>query len=347
MSSMYNAARNYMPGLIIAVVIAAAAKFIAEHQQGSPLLYALLLGMALKSVINEETSLPGIGFSAGTVLRIGVALLGLRISLENVSQLGITSLVVIVVSVGLTVLVGVFLAKKLGLDGPFGILTGGATAICGASAALAISNLLPKHENSERDTSFTVVAVTSLATLSMIFYPPIITALGFTDAEAGYLIGGTIHDVAQVVGAGEMISPEAQNIATVTKLFRVALLIPVTLIIASYFHSPNGEARRVHVPCFLVLFVLFVALRSLTPTLQSTAGQMDMPFLVTITSSLPSVYQAASVVSGWIFAIAIAGVGLKTSLGDFKQFGWQAIALVVLLTAFITLFVGSATFLMH
>lgn len=345
-NGVYANGRSYAPGLIIAIVIAAAAKFIAEHQHGSPLLYALLLGMALKSVVNEDSSGPGLAFTTRTILRIGVALLGLRISLESVSELGVTSLLVIVASVVLTIVVGVFLSKKLGFDGPFGVLTGGATAICGASAAMAIANLLPKHANSDRDTSFTVVAVTSLATLSMIFFPPIAKALGMSDAMAGYLLGGTIHDVAQVVGAGAMISPEALDIATVTKLFRVALLVPVTLLIASYFHSPNGETRRVHVPLFLVMFVVFVTLRSLTPSLQSSVSGMGMPFLELITASLPSVYQSASVVSGWFFAIAIAGVGLQTSLGDFKQFGWQAIALVVALTVFITAFIGAATYLL-
>lgn len=343
--------RLHAPGLIIAIVIAAAAAFISEHQKGSPLLYALLLGMALKSVLDADSSAPGINFAARTILRTGVALLGLRISVEQVMALGATSALIIVVSVAATIGFGVLLAKRLNYDTPFGLLTGGATAICGASAALAISSLLPRNDNSDRDASFTVVAVTTLATVAMIFFPPAIRALGFSDGAAGYIIGGTIHDVAQVVGAGYMISPHAGDVATVTKLFRVALLIPITLVIAAYYHVPSAKTSRVQVPWFLVLFVIFVAIRSLTPSFEGAVGHSPdaigwgSAFLRWIAGHTQSIYAGADTVSRWCFTVAIAGVGLKTSLGDFKQFGWQAIALVLAETAFITLVVGGAAFL--
>lgn len=320
--------RLHAPGFIFAVVIAVAATFISEHQGGSALLYALLLGMALKSVVDEDNSGPGLNLAARGVLRLGVALLGLRISVDQVTALGWSAALVIVVSVGLTMVFGTVLARYLKFERAFGVLTGGATAICGASAALAISSLLPKHENSDRDASFTVVAVTSLATVAMIFFPPVTRAIGLDDSAAGFIFGGTIHDVAQVVGAGYSISPHAGDVATVTKLFRVALLIPVTLVIASVCKAPAGPTRPLTLPWFLVLFVVLALVRSY-------AG-LPMSFV-----------EATTEVSRWCFAIAIAAVGLKTSLGDFKHFGWQAIVLVLAETVFITAFVGGAAFLIY
>lgn len=320
-------ARLNAPGFFVAGVVAAAATFISEHQGGSSLLYALLLGMALKSVVDQENSGPGIGFSARSVLRIGVALLGLRISVEQITALGLTSAAVIVLGVLATIAFGIVMARWLGFERPFGVLTGCATGICGASAALAVASLLPRRENSERDASFAVVAVTTLATVAMIFFPPALRALGFSDHDAGFIIGGTIHDVAQVVGAGYMISPDAGDTATVTKLFRVALLIPITLMIASFCEAPDGRRRNgVNVPWFLVLFIVFVLVRSY--------------------AGLPgSVVDGATALSRWCFVIAIAAVGLKTTLGDFKQIGWPALMLVVAETAVITLIIGTAAYL--
>jgi uncharacterized membrane protein YadS len=112
----------------------------------------------------------------------------------------------------------------VGLSRSFGILSAGAVAICGASAALAISSVLPKGENSERDTVFTVISVTALSTIAMIAYPVIIALFHLDHVAIGVFLGGTIHDVAQVVGAGFSVSEETGNVATFTKLLRVAML---------------------------------------------------------------------------------------------------------------------------
>ena len=124
----------------------------------------------------------------------------------------------VVGAVILTILFGVVAARAFGLSRPFGILTAGAVAICGASAALAISSVLPKGENHERDTVFTVIGVTALSTIAMIVYPVIIAFFHLDHAAVGVFLGGTIHDVAQVVGAGFSVSEETGNVATFTKL---------------------------------------------------------------------------------------------------------------------------------
>ncbi len=208
-----------------------AATFISDHHGGPTLLYALLVGIAFH-LLNDGAAGPGIEFTSKTILRIGVALPGARISAAQIAGLGLTPVLQVVAGVVTTMLLGFFLAKPLGHTGQQGILTGGAVAICGASAGLAISAVLPQSKDNERDTLFTVIAVTVFSTLAMILYPPLVHAMGFDDRSAGILLGGTIHDVAQVVGAGHLISDTAAVVATYVKLLRVAMLMPVVMVFA-------------------------------------------------------------------------------------------------------------------
>jgi uncharacterized integral membrane protein (TIGR00698 family) len=212
----------------------------------------------------------------------------------------------------------------MGFRRRFGVLTAGAVAICGASAAAAISAVLPRHENHERDTVFTIIAVTALSTIAMVLYPVIAHALHFTHAQSGVFLGGTIHDVAQVVGAGYSVSPETGDVATIIKLLRVALLVPTVLIISLLNRrvapQRSGAQRPSLLPAFLIAFIALVALNSLhliPPIVQS--GLSDF--------------------SRWCIVIAIAALGVKTSLAALAEVGHQAIALMVAETAFIAAFV--------
>jgi uncharacterized integral membrane protein (TIGR00698 family) len=193
----------------------------------------------------------GVQFTARTVLRLGVGLLGARIAWTEIASLGAAPVVLIVVAVGATIAFGACAAILLRRPVVEGVLTGGAVAICGASAALAIAAVLPRSERSSQYTLLTVVGVTALSTLAMILYPAAVPLLGLGDAAAGIFLGGTIHDVAQVVGAGYMISPETGITATYVKLLRVTLLVPVVLALAlAYRHGAPAGANLVP-PWFL------------------------------------------------------------------------------------------------
>ena len=202
-------------------------------------------------------------------LRVGVALLGIRITAEQIAGLGVGPILMIVVGVFSTILMGAALGHRLGLGKMFGILSGGAVAICGASAALAIATVLPDHKHKERDTILTVVAVTTLSTTAMVLYPILVTLLGLDNVRAGLFLGGTIHDVAQVVGAGYMISAKTGDIATYVKLLRVATLIPAVLLISILLRrsadrrSSGGSLPKL--PLFLAGFAALVALNSIVP----------------------------------------------------------------------------------
>ena len=226
-SRLQERARSLFPGVLACGVVAAAATFLSEHYGAPVMLFALLLGMAMNFLSIEGPCRAGIGFTGREVLRIGVALLGLRITMAQVSALGWFPPLLVVGTVVLTILVSVVAAKLFGFRGLFGLLTGGATAICGASAALALAAALPHHPLKERATLFTVIGVSALSTIAMIAYPMIVQALGLGPIDAGIFLGGTIHDVAQVVGAGYGMSRETGDAATLVKLMRVAMLLPV------------------------------------------------------------------------------------------------------------------------
>ena len=165
----------------------------------------------------------------------------------------------------------------MGFDPKFGLLSGGATAICGASAAMAISAALPHHPLKERATLFTIIGVSTLSTIAMMLYPAIAKLIGLDDLHAGIFIGATIHDVAQVVGAGYAISPEAGDTATVVKLMRVAMLLPVivaTGLVTVRRARARGRGRR-SCPGFWPSSSALVAFNSLVPVPVVRAGRRE------------------------------------------------------------------------
>lgn len=308
------------PGLLISVVIAMAAAFVSEHYGAPVMLMALLLGMAFNFLAAEPRFAPGLRMSGKTVLRVGVALLGLRITYADIQSLGLLPLSIVVSGLVVTVLFGLLLGRSLKLSRPFALLTAGAVAICGASAAMAISAVLPRYAERGRDTAFTVIAVTALSTVAMIVYPMITAGLGLEDIEAGVFLGSTIHDVAQVVGAGYMVSNTAGDVATYTKLLRVALLIPMIAFLLVVMPQADGsqEERSALLPPFLTAFVILVIANSM--------------------GVVPEVARMILVdVSRICLVVAIAGLGVNTSLKDMVDVGGAAISLVVAETVVLAL----------
>lgn len=309
------------PGVLLAGLVALAAQFLSEHYGAPAMLMAILLGIALNSLSDEGRAAPGIALAARGVLRLGVALLGLRVSLEMFLDLGAGLLTLIVAGVALTIGLGLLVAPWFRAPRAFGFLTGGAVAICGASAAMALAALLPKGERAERDLVFAVVGVTVLSTLAMIAYPVIAHQAGLDDRLTGVFLGATIHDVAQVVGAGFSVSPEAGETATLVKLIRVALLAPVVLVAALIMRGRLAGAERPPLlPGFVLAFLALAALNSL----------VALPVWLT---------DAASALSRVALLTAIAAVGMKTSLPRLMQVGGAAMALLVAETAFLALLV--------
>lgn len=307
--------RGLFPGVLSALTVALAARFLSDHYGAPVMLMALLLGMAF-GFLAEDTSRcrPGIDFAASRMLRFGVALLGLGITVQQVAAAGTAIPLLTLFAVCLTLGAGLALAWWSGKDIGFGLLSGGAVAICGASAALAIASVLPRSPTRERDTVFTVISVTALSTLAMIIYPVIATLLGLDGVRAGVFLGATIHDVAQVVGAGYSLSDITGDTATLVKLLRVSLLVPLVLGLAVAFgHRRSPAARGERFPFFVIGFAAMVLIGSYAP--------------------LPGILRDVLLdAARLLLIVAVAALGMKTSLGRLREVGAGAVGSVVLLT---------------
>lgn len=311
-----------LPGLLICVILAMAARFVTEHYGGPTMLIALLMGMALNFISEDARCLAGIHFTSSHILRIGVALLGLRITHEQVLAFGYKPILTVVSAVVITIIFGAVFSRVLGLRRDFGVLSGSAVAICGASAALAVASVLPRHKESDSETLLVVVIVTSLSTIAMIIYPMITVLLGLTELESAIFLGGSIHDVAQVVGAGYTVSEGVGDVSTLVKLLRVSMLVPVTLVLLVIYYQKNKEGERgkggVAIPWFLVAFIILVCLNSLGAV--APAIKSDL----------------IDVSTGCLLA-AVAGLGLKSSLKELASAGLKPVFLLVSESLFILL----------
>jgi uncharacterized integral membrane protein (TIGR00698 family) len=293
------------------------------------MLYALLFGMAFNFLTEDERFAAGIYFASRNILRFGVALLGLRITTGDVTELGWPVVALIVASVVATIVVGGLIGRAFGLKGDQSVLSAGAVAICGASAALAIASVLPSHKDHERNTIMTVAGVTALSTVAMVAYPVFVTYLQYDNATAGIFLGATIHDVAQVVGAGYIISDQTGEISTLVKLIRVACLVPVVLMISLITHRSRAESpdKRPLLPWFLVAFVVLVIVNSM--------GWVS-----------PDVNSALTPVSSWCLLTAVAALGVKTSLKALADVGPAPIGVMVIQTLLLAaLVIAGITFL--
>jgi uncharacterized integral membrane protein (TIGR00698 family) len=279
---------------------------------------ALIIGIALNSLASKPAFSPGITFCVKTLLRWAVALLGLRIALGEIVALGLGTALLIILAMAATIVSGFVFARAFGQTDRYGALAGAGTAVCGASATLATATVLPAYQGKEADVAFVVIAVNALSTVAMVLYPPLCAVLGFDVQATGVMLGGTIHDVAQVAGAGYAVSEPVGNTSVIVKLFRVLLLFPVVVSIAWYFLRPRPplSALQASVPGFALVFLALCAANSV---------------LTAIPAAAP-VYEPAKallgIVSTWGLLLAIGALGLGTSLSAIAALGWRHVATV-------------------
>lgn len=312
------------PGVAATLIVALAATYLSDHYHAPPVIFALLLGMALNQLSAEARYAPGINMSARTLLRISVALLGLRITFGQIGALGWSTAAMVVVTVPLTIAFGWALAKAVKLDGRYGVLSGGAVGICGASAAMAIAVAWPRKD-SERDTVVVIACITTYSTIAMVVYPAVIAHLHLDPLQTGRFLGGSIHDVAQVVAAGYASSPQAGDSATIVKLMRVAMLLPVVLVITLAAARGMGREQPEHkkvalLPGFLIAFIVLAAMNGF--------ALVAKPIAAALTET-----------SKWLLVISVAALGMKTSLREMLAVGTTAIALIAAETIFLALLV--------
>jgi len=329
-----------LPGLLAVVVIAVAADFLAPrlgavirggNSPVSPGLVAIVLGLLIGNLMPASSAFgAGAGLASRRILRAGIVLLGIRLSLVGVLLVGAKGLGIvmgcIVGGLGCTLLFG----RLLSLPKRLSTLIGVGTSICGVSAITAAG---PAMEAEDEEISYAISVITVFGIFATLVYPYLAHFLFAGDPTlVGYFLGTAIHDTSQVTGAGVVYAdtfgqPEALNVATVTKLVRnlfMALVIPL----AAWLHARraaaegvDGPARRPwtsYFPLFVLGFVLLAAVRSVGDMTASGAGRA-FGFLA------PEAWDAligwTKRTADWLLVIALAGVGLKTRFHAMRSMG--------------------------
>lgn len=313
----------YVPGLALSALVALIALALGVWL-GNAVIWALLIGMALAASARiPGFVLPGIALSASLVLRIGVALLGFQVTGEAFAALGGSGTMLLIVAVFGVIAAGAVLGPVIGLQRNVSLVLAAAVAICGASAAAAFALvLLSSPEERKRDLACAIGVISLFSTVAMAAYPAMMNELGLNAAAAGFVLGGSIQEVAHAVGAGYGVSDAAGVAATVTKMLRVALLAPALMLVDIFVRSGDGRTIVPKPPLFLILFVLFA--------LASTFGMVPAS-LTSVTLPL----------SRFCILMAMAAIGLMLPWRALLTYGWRPVLLIAVLSlgllAFVTI----------
>ena len=330
---------NVLPGLILALLLALAGQqlshVIGVTWMGMPkspvsgIMMAILLGILIRNTIGLKALFdPGVEFGLKRVLRIGIVLLGIRLSLGEVGTIGLQSLPVIIGAVASALLIVTFLSRKLGLSKRLGTLMAVGTSICGATAIVATAPTINARGN---EVTYAVACVTLFGVIAMLTYPFaahwLFAAEGF---PVGLFLGTSVHETAQVAGAGLVYqqfydNPEALDVATVTKLVRnLGMLVVIPLMCISFHRSSNdGEAPPkwwTMIPLFVIGFAIMSLIR--------TVGDMgDAAFGVLPQEQWHSVVEVTKKTAEICLAVAMASVGLCTGIRDLLSIGLKPLAM--------------------
>ena len=306
--------RDYFPGLAMTVVAALAAAWLSEHYGAPLMLMGLLIGLAFNFANADARLHPGLGFASKTLLRLGIVLAGLQVTVWQIIDLGWASFVWIAAMVAIVTAVGALAARAMRLSSAFGVLAGGAVAICGASAALALSSVLGEKRSSQAQLTLVLVTISAASAIAMSFYPAIAHVIGLTDRQAGWFVGGSIHDVAQALGAGYSFSDEAGETAAIVKLTRVAMLAPALAIVALIFRAEPGQSRaRIGLPWFV-------------------AGFLALGFANSFVALPGEVSSGAKIATQACLCLAVTATGIRSPMALLLDQGWRSAVPVVAAT---------------
>lgn len=305
---------TFLPGLGVAGLAALAAAWLGDHYGAPLMLMGLLIGLAFNFLNADPRLHPGLGFASKTLLRWGIVLVGLQVTVGQIASLGGLSFAVIAGMILLVMGTGALTARWLGLGAAFGTLAGGSVAICGASAALALSAVLGEKRVNQAQLTLTLVAVSAASALAMSVYPILSRAIGLDSQAAGFLLGASIHDVAQALGAGYSLGEVEGQTAAIVKLTRVALLAP-TLLIVTLMLRGDGErsGSAAPIPWFILAFLGLTLLNSF----------VSMP---------PQVADLAKVGTSALLLLAVVATGIRSPMHLLLEQGWRASMPVVAAT---------------
>jgi uncharacterized integral membrane protein (TIGR00698 family) len=322
-------------GLHLVLGVAIAARFvhglIPDPTLGksiSEILVAVVLGLYLRNAIGlGDRVQAGIKFSINRILRFGIILLGLRLSLQDVIATGLTSLLLVMACISIALALAYFAGRLFKIPARLAALIGVGTAICGNSAIVATAPVLDANEE---EVSFAVATITLFGLLAVLVYPYAGHLVGLTDRAFGLWAGTAVNDTSQVVAVGSIFSEAALNVATVVKLTRNTLMAPLIvlfgLVYARGFNRDlSDEAAQASsfnwrkvVPGFVIGFLLLSLVRTVGVALLVLPQSVSEPGdLIAAASFL----KACEEISKFAILMALAGVGLNTDLVSLRRIG--------------------------
>ncbi len=327
-----------LPGLALALILAIAGQFLSEFigvtlmglpkSPVSAIMMAILLGILIRNTVALPASFqPGIRFGLVRVLRLGIILLGIRLSLGEVGAIGLKSLPVILGSVIAALLIVTYFGRKLGLSGRLGTLIAVGTSICGATAIVATAPAIGAHDD---EVSYSVACITLFGVIAMLAYPFAAHWIFAGDSFAsGLFLGTAVHETAQVAGAGLVYQqyyndPQVLDVATVTKLVRnlgMLIVIPLMSIIYHRSSAASGE-----VPKWWTMIPLFVVGFACMSLLRTVGDQGDLAFGFLQAEQWQAVVTYTKKAAEICLAIAMASVGLGTSIKALRSIGMKPLA---------------------
>jgi uncharacterized integral membrane protein (TIGR00698 family) len=309
-------------GLLAAAVVQLAAIPAIKTLGLSPLVVGIVCGMLygnfLRGTMPKDWGV-GVNWTARRLLRIAVAFYGLNISVQQIVEIGLPGLIVSVGVVFTVLAVGTFIGTRvLKLDRDTAILTAAGSAICGAAAVLAFESTL---KAAPHKSAVAVATVVLFGTISMFLYP-LIYQFGWMDMDPrtfGIFLGGTVHEVAQVVGASSNIGPVTTEVATIVKMTRVALLVPLLIVLGIWLQrstssglAPHAAKPKLPIPWFAIFFLVFALINS--------AGVIP-----------PNVLQAMRALDIFALTMAMTALGIETRFSQMRKAGPRVLALAFIL----------------
>jgi len=278
--------RGRTPGVLVAAALALAASWIAgglgDPLARNPVLVAMLLGLLLGNVFGCPDALrPGLDFTKRFLLRTGIVLLGFRITVALLADLGLAPLLIAATELVVMLVVVRWVALRVfRLEPALALLVAAGSAVCGAAAILSVAAMA---KDRERHAGVAIALITMVGTVALLLYPMAFLAgwmPGLDERSFGILVGASIFEQAQVYGASFAVSEGALNMATLVKLGKVVMLIPLLLVLGvAQRRAPSGEARgRLPVPWFVFAFLavlLFNSVVTVHPQVRAAALQFD------------------------------------------------------------------------
>ncbi len=310
-------------GLALASLWLATLPWLGAHGV-SALTLAMLLGILAANLGPRQTrpAPATLAFCKTTLLRAGIVLFGLRLTLGELGQLGATVWLIDAAVLGSTFALALWAGPRLGLDRESSVLIGAGSAICGAAAVMATQPVI--RASGER-ASLAVAGVVLFGSIAMLLYPaayPLLASLGLSETAYGVMTGSTLHEVAQVVAAGKAVSEQAANAAVLTKMLRVMMLAPFLLLLAAWWQrrqpQASGQHSRITIPWFAFGFVAMVALNS--------SGWLPAAVVAPLQQ-----------LTTLLLATAMAALGLDTRASAIRAAGWPPLLLAGLLFGWLVL----------